>query len=61
MSQMPRPTKKELLDRLAFSIHVLQGRLDEEPSLPLEMLDAMVSLRGDLLKIQRLGVDYKLW
>lgn len=56
-----RPTKKELLDKLAFSIHVLQGRLDEEPSLPLEMLDAMVSLRGDLLRIQRLGVDYKLW
>ena len=57
----PRPTKKELLDRLAFSIHVLQGRLDEEPSLPLEMLDAMVNLRGDLLKLQRLGAEYKLW
>ena len=57
----PRPTKKELLDKLPFSIHVMEGRLEEERSLPLEILDAMVSLKGDLLRLQRLGVEFKLW
>ena len=56
-----RPTKKELLDKLAFQIHVMEGRLEEEPSLPLEILDVMVSIKGNLLRLQRLGAEYKLW
>ena len=59
--QLQRPTKKELLEKLFFTMHVVQGRLEEEQFLPQEMEEEMVKLKGALLRFHRKGVDYKLW
>lgn len=56
-----RPSKKELLEKLFFTMHVVQGRLEEEPYLPQEMEDEMVKLKGALLRFHRTGVEFKLW
>ena len=56
-----RSTKKDLLDRVFFTMHVLQGRLEEEPYLSEEMVDEMARLKGALLRFHRRGVEYKLW
>lgn len=56
-----RPSKKELLEKLFFTMHVVQGRLEEERYLPPEMEEEMVKLKGALLRFHRAGVEYKLW